>query len=88
MYINGFYTQNGYVFANETGMLDVLKDSLLDVKSESNTLFNLVCGESNKNCAGSFRYNCQGNGLCVCNGQFKSQHGGCVNVNYYMQSMF
>ena len=87
--INGNFNNNVYLYANESELRsnDYLKDAVISVTIHETQYFDLICGDSFKNCGGNTIYNCFG-GNCFCNGVFKGTEGGCQNIRTFnIQSM-
>ena len=84
-YINGNFIGNNNINADSDGKFS-LKDGLIDVSLMENQIFNINCGNSNKNCEGT-SYICKG-GLCYCNNIFRNVMDGCSSFkNYVINSL-
>ena len=66
----------------DSGGLDSFKSGILTVNAPS---FNLICGESEKNCD-AVTYTCD-NGDCLCNNVIGNTQTGCKSLTYVINSV-
>ena len=77
--INGRFLLGAEVDADSGGQ-DSLKDASIDVYFDNSQIFNLNCGESEKNCYASSMVNCYKQAICHCNDVNGGNLGGCALV--------